>query len=236
MPRPGTNETSFPSPDIAYDYDSLNEVDAVEATARFCPSNSYTVTEPTCSRLYANVTTYVSRLFSVSAFGELLRMRRSVPVMQSLASMFRVLVGRSNSVVAYSLPKFCPVCASPLSETTTPYESATHNPESCRLVNLALSELGVRVPETIRINIYPGAGALRGFYFTADPYAINISEEAYSQIPEYIIFHETKHLVDCLQFGRSEELSPDSFARSLCVKYGYTCPPADHNRSGFAYA
>jgi len=112
----------------------------------------------------------------------------------------------------------------------------THNPETCRLLNLVLTELGVRIPRMIRINIYPGAGPLRGFYFTADPYAINISEEAYAQIREYIIFHETKHMVDCLQFGRSEEVTPDRFARSLCLKYGYKCPPENPVTPWSAYA
>lgn len=113
----------------------------------------------------------------------------------------------------------------PLSEIKGETEVVTHNPETCRLVNIALSELGVHVDQPIRINIYPGAGPLRGFYFTADPYTIHVSEDAYAQLREYIIFHETKHLVDCLRFGRSEELTPDSFARSLCAKYGYSYPP-----------
>jgi hypothetical protein len=132
--------------------------------------------------------------------------------------------------------KACPVCATPLSETKNSREFVTHNPETCRLVNLALSELGVRIPQTIRINIYPSAGPLRGFYFTADPYTIHVSEEAYAQLREYSIFHETKHLVDCLQFGRSEELTPDRFARSLCIKYGYRCPPENPAPPWFAYA
>ena len=173
-------------------------------------------------------------LFSGSDFAKSLWKRSTVSTKQSLATMLRTLMGRSNSEVGRL--KSCPICSSPLSEITTRYESVSHNPESCRLVNLALSELGVSVLEAIRINIYPGAGALRGFYFTADPYAINVSEEAYLQIPEYIIFHETKHLVDCLQYGRSEELSPDRFARSLCLKYGYQCPPEDHTSQRFAYA
>ena len=130
----------------------------------------------------------------------------------------------------------CPICATPLSESKNQYEFVTHNPETCRLVNLVLYELGVRISQTIRINIYPGAGPLRGFYFTEDPYTIHISEEAYAQLREYIIFHETKHLVDCLQFGRSEELTPDRFARSLCIKYGYRYPPENSILPWFAYA
>jgi len=132
--------------------------------------------------------------------------------------------------------KRCPVCAMPLTESESEFESVSHNPETCRLVNIALSELGVKIEHTIRINIYPGAGPLRGFYFTADPYTIHVSEEAYRKLREYIIFHETKHLVDCLQFGRSEEVTPDSFARSLCAKYQYSCPPEGLTLPWSAYA
>ena len=131
---------------------------------------------------------------------------------------------------------FCPTCGVPLSETHTQEESVTHNAETCWLVNLVLSELGVSLERTIRVDIYPGAGPLSGFYFTADPYSIHISEEAYSQLREYIIFHETKHLVDCLIIGRSEEVTPDHFARSLCIKYGYRCPPGNDGTSWCAYA
>ena len=130
----------------------------------------------------------------------------------------------------------CPTCAAPLAETGNAYEYVRHNPETCRLVNLALFELGVEIRQTVRINIYPGAGPLRGFYFTGDPYTIHVSEEAYARLREYIIFHETKHLVDCLEFGRSEELTPDRFARSLCVKYGYGCPPENYSGPWSAYA
>ena len=136
---------------------------------------------------------------------------------------------------AVSEVKTCPTCAAPLLDMKDRYEYVTHNPETCRLVNLVLSELGVRISEPVRIQIYPGAGPLRGFYFTGDPYTIHISEEAYAQLLEYIIFHETKHLVDCLRFGRSEELTPDSFARSLCLRYGYKCPP-EYGGPWFAYA
>jgi len=132
--------------------------------------------------------------------------------------------------------KLCPTCGVPVSETHTQGEIVTHNIETCRLVNLVLSELGVSLEQTIRVDIYPGAGPLRGFYFTADPYSIHISQEAYSQLREYIIFHETKHLVDCLTIGRSEEITPDHFARSLCIKYGYTCPNGEPATPWFAYA
>jgi hypothetical protein len=130
----------------------------------------------------------------------------------------------------------CPICSAPIHQTSSEYESLTHNPETCRLVNLVLLELGITIPQTIRVNIYPGAGPLRGFYFTADPYTIHISEDAYTQLREYVIFHETKHLVDCLRFGRSEELTPDRFARSLCLRYGYRCPPEGSMPPWFAYA
>ena len=123
-----------------------------------------------------------------------------------------------------------------MSESKGDYGYVTHNPETCRLVNLVLSELGVRIPQTIRINVYPGAGPLRGFYFTGDPYTVHISEDAYSNLREYVIFHETKHLVDCLQFGRSEEVTPDHFARTLCLKYGYRCPAEDSVGPWPAYA
>jgi len=133
-------------------------------------------------------------------------------------------------------PRTCPSCGVPLSETYARDLSVTHNIETCRLVNLVLSELGVSIDGTIRVEIYPGAGPLRGFYFTADPYTIHISEDAYAQLREYIIFHETKHLVDCLTVGRSEEVTPDRFARSLCFKYGYRCPPENSAIPWAAYA
>ena len=154
------------------------------------------------------------------------------PSLSQLKSAFQ----RSFAKRAEPVLETCPTCGVPLSDTRNRYERVMHNPETCRLVNLVLSELGVKIPQTVRVNIYPGAGPLRGFYFTGEPYTIHISEEAYSQLREYIIFHETKHLVDCLQFGRSEEVTPDHFARSLCLKYGYRCPPEDHAGPWFAYA
>jgi len=147
------------------------------------------------------------------------------------------IFGRENGIEKIDGgSKCCPTCGVPLSEARTRYESVTHNVETCRLVNLVLSELGVSLSQTIRVDIYPRAGPLRGFYFTADPYSIHISEEAYSQLREYIIFHETKHLVDCLTIGRSEEITPDHFARSLCIKHGYTCPNGEPATPWFAYA
>jgi len=121
----------------------------------------------------------------------------------------------------------CPSCGVPMSDSTTPDEAIAHNSETCRLVNLVLGELGVSFAHMLRVEIYYGTGPLRGFYFTADPYTIHISEGAYLEYREYIIFHETKHLVDCLTKGQSEEVTPDHFARYLCIKYGYACPPAN---------
>jgi hypothetical protein len=122
-------------------------------------------------------------------------------------------------------PELCPSCGSPIVPGTAKGLSWCHNVETCRLVNIALSELGVSVGQFILVDVYWSSGPLKGYYSPADPYTIHISEEAYSQFPQYIIFHETKHLVDCLTNGQSEESTPDPFARSLCVKYGFRCPP-----------
>lgn len=119
----------------------------------------------------------------------------------------------------------CPSCGSPIVLGTTKGLSWSHNVETCRLVNIALSELGVSVGQFILVDVYSSSGPLKGYYFPADPYTIHVSEEAYSQFPQYIIFHETKHLVDCLTKGLSDENTPDPFARSLCAKYGFRCPP-----------
>jgi len=110
-------------------------------------------------------------------------------------------------------------------EQSSQNEFITHNPRTCKLLNIVLAELNFTLEQEIRVEIYPGTGPLRGYYSTSDPYAIHISEEAYSRYPEYIIFHETKHLVDCLTKGWSEEGTPDRFARGLCIKYGYDPPP-----------
>jgi len=154
---------------------------------------------------------------------------------RSLSQLKSTLQTRFGNHVEADL-KTCPICKMPLSETRDRYEYVTHNAETCRLVNVALSELGVVIPQTVRINVYTNAGPLSGFYFTGDPYTIHISEEAYAHLREYTIFHETKHLVDCLQFGRSEELTPDRFARSLCLKFAYKCPPENYAGPWFAYA
>jgi hypothetical protein len=119
----------------------------------------------------------------------------------------------------------CPCCGMALISCTNQSELITHNPRTCELLNLVLAEFDFSLEQQIRVEIYPGAGPLRGYYSTSDPYAIHISEEAYLRYPEYIIFHETKHLVDCLTKGWSEEGTPDKFARDLCLKYGYNPPP-----------
>jgi hypothetical protein len=123
----------------------------------------------------------------------------------------------------------CPSCGTPLETGEAGQESWTHSAETCRLVNLVFMELGVSFEQFIRVQIYTASGPLRGYYTTLYPYTIHISDEAYMQFPEYIIFHETKHLVDCLTKGWSEEGTPDQFARSLCLKYGYRCPPASQH-------
>ncbi len=123
------------------------------------------------------------------------------------------------------VPMACPSCGMPLTSSLNTEEILTHNPHTCRLVNLILMEMGVSLEHQIRVEIYPGSGPLGGFYTTADPYTIHVSDDAYTHFPEYIIFHETKHLVDCLTKGRSEEGTPDRFARALCIKYGYRWPP-----------
>lgn len=130
-----------------------------------------------------------------------------------------------------STPGTCPCCGVPLTTSTSSEENVIHNPHTCRLVNLVLGEMRVRLKQQIRVEIYTSYGPLRGFYSTADPYSIHVSEEAYVEFPEYIIFHETKHLVDCLTKGWSEEGTPDTFARYLCAKYGYRWPPP-HQQAG----
>jgi len=120
----------------------------------------------------------------------------------------------------------CPACGIPVTSHATRDLSLVHNVKTCRLVNLALAELGVGFDRIIQVSVYPHSGPLRGYYLPADPYTIHVSDGAYSQFPEYAIFHETKHLVDCLTKGWSEENSPDMFARMLCAKYGFSCPPA----------
>lgn len=122
----------------------------------------------------------------------------------------------------------CPSCGRPITSTSTAGETLTHNPVTCRLVNIALKEMSVVLEHPIRVEIYPGTGPLGGFYATTDPYTIHISDDAYTRFPEYIIFHETKHLVDCLTKGWSEEGTPDPFARSLCVRHGYRWPPPQY--------
>lgn len=141
----------------------------------------------------------------------------------------------SNLTTHSARSETCPSCGTPISEGFTEDETVSHNAETCRLVNLVLAELGVSFGHMIRVEIYPGIGPLRGFYFTADPYTIHISESAYSEYREYIVFHETKHLVDCVTRGQSEEVTPDRFARYLCKRYGYRCP-SDDLTFGLPYA
>lgn len=118
----------------------------------------------------------------------------------------------------------CPVCGTRLTPRPTNGAYCFHNPKTCSIVNLALAEMGVTFDHLIRVNIYNHSGPLKGYYFQGDPYTIHIADEAYSQFPEYTMFHETKHMVDCLTKGWSEEVTPDSFARALCAKYGFRCP------------
>ena len=119
----------------------------------------------------------------------------------------------------------CPSCGMPITAGVTNGLSWSHNVETCRLVNLALAEMRVSFDQVIRVNVYEHSGPLRGYYHQADPYTIHVSDYARSLFPEYIIFHEIKHLVDCLTKGWSEEGTPDPFARSLCAKYGFIVPP-----------
>jgi hypothetical protein len=121
--------------------------------------------------------------------------------------------------------EFCSTCGSPISTGTEGDFSSSHNAITCRLVNLALTEMGVSFDQMIRVMIYPNNGPLKGYYSPFEPFTIHVAEEAYFLYPEYIIFHETKHLVDCLMKGWSEEDTPDPFARDLCARYGFRCPP-----------
>lgn len=145
-------------------------------------------------------------------------MARAKIMPESAAQPSQQAEPRNNSLES------CPCCGVAMMPHANQSELITHNPRTCELLNLVLAELDFTLEQQIRVEIYPGAGALRGYYSTSDPYAIHISEEAYSQYPEYIIFHETKHLVDCLTKGWSEEGTPDRFARELCLKYGYHTP------------
>lgn len=120
---------------------------------------------------------------------------------------------------------FCSTCGSPISTGAEGEYSSFHNTATCRLVNLALGEMGASFDQMIRVMVYPNSGPLKGYYSPFEPFTIHVAEEAYSLYPEYIIFHETKHLVDCLTKGWSEEETPDPFARNLCAKYGFRSPP-----------
>ncbi len=119
----------------------------------------------------------------------------------------------------------CPCCRMPLVTKTENHLTMSHNVRTCQLVNLALANLGISLDQCVQVRIYPYFGPLKGYYSPANPFTIHISEEMYQLFPEYVIFHETKHLVDCLGKGWSEESSPDPFARELCGRYGFRCPP-----------
>jgi len=130
----------------------------------------------------------------------------------------------------------CPCCGLPIESGRMRGQIWRHNVETCRLVNLALFESRISLDQPIRVDVYAGRGPLKGYYALADPYVIHISEDAYSLFPEYTIFHETKHMVDCLRKGWSEEGSPDTWARSLCIRYGFRYPPPhQHFHLGFGY-
>jgi len=131
---------------------------------------------------------------------------------------------------------FCSTCGSSISRLAESGFTSFHNAVTCRLVNIALSEMGVSFDQMIRVDVYPDSGPLKGYYSSFEPFTIHVAQEAYSLYPEYIIFHETKHLVDCATKGWSEEHTPDPFARDLCAKYGYRCPPyPPHQQVGLQF-
>jgi hypothetical protein len=119
----------------------------------------------------------------------------------------------------------CPTCGTMITSQAKRNLQFTHNADTCRLVNLVLTELGVSFEQSVSVSIYETPGPLKGFYSPAEPYTIHVSDEAYSRFPEYVIFHEAKHMVDCVTKGWSEEETPDPFARALCAKFGFKCPP-----------
>lgn len=130
----------------------------------------------------------------------------------------------------------CPCCGLLIESGRMRGQLWRHNVETCKLVNLALSESGISLSQPIRVYVYAGRGPLKGYYALADPYAIHISEDSYSLFREYTIFHEIRHMVDCLRKGWSEEGSPDKWARLLCIKYGFRYPPPhQHFHLGFGY-
>ena len=106
----------------------------------------------------------------------------------------------------------CPTCGTPISEASTQEEDVSHNSETCRLVNLVLAELGVSFGHMIRVEIYPGRGHSEGSILRPTPIRFTSPRAQYSEYREYIVFHETKHLVDCLTRGQSEEVTPDRFS------------------------
>jgi hypothetical protein len=129
----------------------------------------------------------------------------------------------------------CPCCGLLVESRRTRDRIWRHNVQTCKLVNLALSESGIAVHQLIQVDVYVGHGPLTGYYSLSDPYTIHISEDAYSLFPEYTIFHEIKHMVDCLMKGSSEEGSPDPWARALCIRYGFRYPPPHQHLSHHAF-
>jgi hypothetical protein len=153
-------------------------------------------------------------------------LRSSIPGYRFIPNQDFKATGVQQPIVEKDEEGFCSTCGKPIVKRNEGGQIAYHNASTCRLVNLALTEMGVSLDQMIRIEVYPDSGPLKGYYSPFDPYTIHVAEEAYSRFPEYIIFHETKHLVDCLTKGWSEEDTPDPFARNLCARYGYGCPPS----------
>ena len=137
------------------------------------------------------------------------------------------------SVSPSALPDLCPCCGMSITFARVRDWVWIHNVRTCRLVNLALHEMELSLNQQVRVEIYPFLGPLKGYYTLTDPYSIHISEDAYLLFPEYTIFHEMKHLIDCLTKGWSEEESPDPWARSLCLRHGFKFPPPQQYVDGW---
>ncbi len=146
-------------------------------------------------------------------------------LLQTVARKLRPKDAKDSPQETQQGPLACPVCGTPIGSSSLHGSVSSHNIHTCRLVNMALAEMGVSYNSPITIDIYSNPGPLKGYYTPTDPFTIHVSEDAYSLFPEYVIFHETKHLVDCMTKGWSEEDTPDPFARILCAKHGYKCPP-----------
>jgi hypothetical protein len=91
-------------------------------------------------------------------------------------------------------------------------------------MNLAMSELGFQPRTRINIRIKNDGGPL-GAYTPYEPNTLTIDARVLNS-PDlaHVVFHETKHLVDCQRQGYSDEYSPNPFASSLCRKYGLHDP------------